>query len=77
MDRNSILGIIIIAGLFIVWGIFNTPSAEEKALQQHRYDSIQRVAQQAEAAMLAADTSVATQTAVADSKSPVSISDTI
>lgn len=40
MDRNSIIGILIIAGIFVVWGILNRPDAEEIERQQRRNDSI-------------------------------------
>lgn len=40
MDRNSIIGIVIIAAIFIVWGIINKPSAEELERQKRMNDSI-------------------------------------
>lgn len=40
MDRNSIVGIILIAVIFVVWGIFSTPSKEERAKMKHQQDSI-------------------------------------
>jgi YidC/Oxa1 family membrane protein insertase len=40
MDRNSILGIILIAAIFIVWGIFNKPNQEELKRAEERHDSI-------------------------------------
>ena len=40
MDRNSIIGILIIAGIFVVWGIINRPSAEEIERQKQKNDSI-------------------------------------
>jgi YidC/Oxa1 family membrane protein insertase len=40
MDRNSILGIVLIAAIFIVWGIFNKPNQEELRRAQLRNDSI-------------------------------------
>lgn len=40
MDRNSIIGILIIAGIFVVWGIVNRPSADEIERQKQRNDSI-------------------------------------
>jgi YidC/Oxa1 family membrane protein insertase len=43
MDRNSIFGIILIAGIFIVWGLMNRPDAEELERQRVRNDSIQRL----------------------------------
>lgn len=43
MDKNSIIGIVAIAGIFILWGVFNKPDAEELERQQLRNDSIQRL----------------------------------
>ncbi len=40
MDRNSIIGIVIIAAIFIVWGIINKPSAEELEKRKRTNDSI-------------------------------------
>jgi len=34
MDRNAIIGMVIIAGIFIIWGVVNKPSAEELKRQQ-------------------------------------------
>ena len=44
MDRNSIIGIVIIAVIIFAWGMFNKPSAEELAKQKRQNDSI--IAQQ-------------------------------
>ena len=43
MDRNTILGIILIAAIFIVWGIVSQPSAEQREAQKRRLDSLQQV----------------------------------
>jgi YidC/Oxa1 family membrane protein insertase len=40
MDRNSIIGIVVIAGIFVLWGVINRPSAEEMERQKQRNDSI-------------------------------------
>ncbi|MCG8410956.1 MAG: membrane protein insertase YidC [Bacteroidales bacterium] len=45
MDRNSIIGIIIIAGIFIFWSILNKPSEEQLKAEKHRRDSIELVRQ--------------------------------
>jgi YidC/Oxa1 family membrane protein insertase len=42
MDRNSILGIILIAAIFVVMGVLNKPSKEELEQQKIRNDSIER-----------------------------------
>jgi YidC/Oxa1 family membrane protein insertase len=40
MDRNSIIGILIIAAILVVWGIVNKPSSEELEKARKRNDSI-------------------------------------
>jgi YidC/Oxa1 family membrane protein insertase len=45
MDRNSVIGIVLIALIFIVWSIVNKPNAEERAKQKQRNDSIELVRQ--------------------------------
>jgi YidC/Oxa1 family membrane protein insertase len=40
MDKNSIVGIVLIAAIFVVFGIFNKPSKETQEKQQRRNDSI-------------------------------------
>lgn len=46
MDRNSVIGIVLIAGIFIIWGVLNRPSAEEMERQKERNDSIARAYEQ-------------------------------
>jgi YidC/Oxa1 family membrane protein insertase len=45
MDRNSILGIVLIAVIFVVWSMVNKPNAEELAQQKRMNDSIALVQQ--------------------------------
>ena len=40
MDRNSVIGIILIGVLIIGYSIFTQPSAEERAAVKHQQDSI-------------------------------------
>ena len=40
MDKNSIIGIAVIAGIFVLWGVLNRPSTEEIESQKQRNDSI-------------------------------------
>ena len=40
MDRNAILGMVLIAGIFIVWSLVNKPSAEELERRKYIEDSI-------------------------------------
>ena len=46
MDRNSIIGIIVIAGILIVWTTLNKPSKDEIEAAKYKKDSIELVRQQ-------------------------------
>jgi len=46
MDRNSIIGIIVIAGIFILWTTLNKPSKEEVEAAKYKRDSLEIVRQQ-------------------------------
>ena len=46
MDRNTILGIILIAGIFIVWTTLNKPSEEQVEAAKLKRDSLELVRQQ-------------------------------
>lgn len=46
MDRNSIIGIIIIVGILVIYSIVNKPSEEEKERKQRLYDSLNAVRQE-------------------------------
>jgi YidC/Oxa1 family membrane protein insertase len=46
MDKNSIIGIIIIAGIFILWTTLNKPSEEQVEAAKYRRDSLELVRQQ-------------------------------
>lgn len=46
MDKKSILGIVLIAAIFIVWGVINQPSEKDKLKAQHEQDSLAIVRQQ-------------------------------
>jgi YidC/Oxa1 family membrane protein insertase len=48
MDRNSIIGIVLIAAIFIVMGIINQPSKEEQIHIQQTHDSIVKANEQQE-----------------------------
>ncbi|MEO0725128.1 MAG: membrane protein insertase YidC [Bacteroidota bacterium] len=50
MDRNQVIGIVLIFGLLLVWQQFFAPSPEELAAEQSRRDSIAQVQQQLELA---------------------------
>ena len=43
MDKNSLIGIVLILGILIGWSVWMTPSKEELAQQRHIQDSINRV----------------------------------
>lgn len=46
MNKNSIIGFVLIAAIMIGYTVFMTPSAEELAQKQHIADSIQKVKEQ-------------------------------
>lgn len=46
MDRNSIIGIGLIASIFVLWGVLNKPSQDDLERAQHRNDSIALVQQE-------------------------------
>ncbi len=56
MDRKSIIGIILIAIIFIVWGKLNQPNKEELQRAKQRQDSIALVKQQQNVLMATPDT---------------------
>ena len=43
MDRNTIIGLVLIFAILILFGYLNTPSKEQAAAMQHKSDSIARV----------------------------------
>ena len=46
MDKNSIIGIIIIVGILVIYSIINKPTEEEKARRQYVADSLNAVRQE-------------------------------
>ena len=48
MDRNTIIGLVLIGALLLMWSIFNQPSATELAQQKHIQDSIALVKEKSE-----------------------------
>jgi YidC/Oxa1 family membrane protein insertase len=45
MDKNSIFGIIIIAGILIIWGVVQSPNKKELEARKARIDSLARLQQ--------------------------------
>ncbi len=45
MNKNNVIGLLLIGGIFILWSVWMTPSAEERLKQEQRRDSIIRVQQ--------------------------------
>ena len=43
MDKNTLVGFVLIGAVIIGFGIYNTPNQEERARAQHYQDSIQQV----------------------------------
>ena len=48
MDKNTLVGFILIGAVIVGFGIYNSPNEEERARAQHYQDSIQQVIQQKE-----------------------------
>ena len=48
MDKNTLVGFVLIGAVIVGFGIYNTPNQEERARAQHYQDSIQQVVQQKE-----------------------------
>lgn len=46
MDRNTIIGILLIAAVLIIWGIAQSPSKEEQEARQRRIDSLNQIREQ-------------------------------
>ena len=46
MDRNSIIGIIVIAIIIFLWGILSRPSKEELEKRKRMVDSLKQVQQE-------------------------------
>ncbi len=46
MDKNTIIGLVLIGALLLVWSIYNQPSKEQLAFQKHVQDSIELVNKQ-------------------------------
>ncbi len=45
MNRNTIIGVLLIGAIFIIWSLVMTPSKEERLKEQRKQDSIARVQQ--------------------------------
>jgi YidC/Oxa1 family membrane protein insertase len=50
MDRNSVIGFVLIAAILFGYTWYTLPSAEERAIQQHQQDSLARVESERRAA---------------------------
>jgi YidC/Oxa1 family membrane protein insertase len=71
MDRNSIIGLLLIGALIIGYSIFTQPSKEEREAARHQQDSIARVyaeeQKKAQSQKAVADSSSSVSTEVSDS----------
>lgn len=74
MDRNSIIGLLLIGGILIGWLFISKPSAKELALQQHVKDSVEQYEQTQKSAQAAnkalANNNATGNTAIGDSTAP-------
>ena len=68
MDKNTLVGFVLIGAVIVGFGIYNRPSQEERARAQHYQDSIQQILQKQEEMKMAQDVA-AQQTARYDSTS--------
>ena len=55
MDKNTLVGFILIGAVIVGFGIYNRPSQEERARAQHYQDSIQQILQEQEEMKMAQD----------------------
>ena len=69
MDKNTLVGAILIGAVVIGFSIYSRPSQEEMERAQHYQDSIETVVQQQEEQMLKAKQAEAAQVLQADSTS--------
>ena len=68
MDKNTLVGTLLIGVVIVGFGLYNRPSQEERAQAQHYQDSIQQVIQQKEA-QARKEAALAEEAALADSTS--------
>ncbi|MFN5831982.1 MAG: membrane protein insertase YidC, partial [Bacteroidota bacterium] len=70
MDKNTVIGLLLIGGLLIGLSIYNSPSKEQLALQKRYRDSIELVSnasQKANAQQVIANEVIKQQAAYSDS----------
>ena len=48
MNKNTVLGLLLIFGILILWSVLNKPSKEEQEAMKRKQDSLQQIAQQNE-----------------------------
>ncbi len=66
MDKNSVIGLVIIAAIILGYSIFFGPSAEEKAAMLQQQDSLARVEQQLQESEAAANAAAISKAAPVD-----------
>ena len=69
MEKNTLIGFILIGAVLIGFSIYNRPSSEERAQMQHFQDSIQALVEQQEAEQAEKQKVADMQTAALDSTS--------
>ena len=69
MEKNTLIGFVLIGAVLIGFSVFNRPSAEEQAQMQHFQDSIQALVDEQEAKQLEQQKLAQQQAAVQDSSS--------
>lgn len=77
MDKNQIVGIVLIFALLMVWQQFFAPSPAELEAEQRRQDSIANIEQQLEAEAAAADAGQLSETATENSAATNALPDSV
>ncbi len=75
MDKNSVIGIVLIAAILVLWGILQTPSREELARRQDMSDSLSRAGDQQLAGGMMTDSLSATASLVPAERGDTATSD--
>ena len=69
MDKNTLVGFVLIGAVIIGFGIYNTPNQEERARAQHYQDSIQQVIKEKEELMRKQEAAAEQKALIVDSTS--------
>ena len=73
MDKNTLVGFVLIGAVIIGFGIYNTPNQEERARAQHYQDSIQQVIKEKEELMKKQEAAAEQKALIVDSTSVMTL----